>query len=140
MVGVGGGDGLGRGGAPLRARWTVEDARESEWSRERVVKSEGDRSEGPEEKRKREVEKISRTTRREEKERGRGRDSPPKNGFLLGNARPRGIRNAAVDVRAVEGDEDGDGFGGGCKTKSEEDEGDGRGERSADGVRGAPRE
>ncbi|KAK9118986.1 hypothetical protein Scep_017079 [Stephania cephalantha] len=40
---------------------------------------------------------------------------------------------AAVDVRAVEGDDDGDGFGGGCETKSEEDEGDGWGERSADG-------
>ncbi|KAK9083787.1 hypothetical protein Scep_030258 [Stephania cephalantha] len=43
------------------------------------------------------------------------------------------LDSAAVDVRAVEGDDDGDGFGGGCETKSEEDEGDGWGERSADG-------
>ncbi|KAK9100087.1 hypothetical protein Scep_023517 [Stephania cephalantha] len=48
--------------------------------------------------------------------------------FLLNKA-------AAVDVRAVEGDDDGDGFGGGCETKIEEDEGDGWGERSAAGVR-----
>ncbi|KAK9107365.1 hypothetical protein Syun_023376 [Stephania yunnanensis] len=41
---------------------------------------------------------------------------------------------AAVDVRAVEGDDDdGDGFGGGGETKSEEDEGDGWGERSTYG-------
>ncbi|KAK9163585.1 hypothetical protein Syun_004487 [Stephania yunnanensis] len=40
---------------------------------------------------------------------------------------------AAVDVPAVEGDDDGDGIGGEGETKSEEDEGDGWGERSAGG-------
>ncbi|KAK9132319.1 hypothetical protein Scep_011847 [Stephania cephalantha] len=40
---------------------------------------------------------------------------------------------AAVDVRAVEGDDYGDGFGGGGETESEEDEGDGWSERSTDG-------
>ncbi|KAK9161092.1 hypothetical protein Syun_007433 [Stephania yunnanensis] len=40
---------------------------------------------------------------------------------------------AAVDVPAVEGDDDGDGIDGEGETKSEEDEGDGWGERSAGG-------